>query len=271
MSAPGEGGAALAAALRLTWLGLGGGAGRLWHRSHASRQSCRHGGAPCAAPQAVAGAQACRPKACAAHPCAACQRADSSPLCPPAAGPARPAAGCRSAQSRSDGGSGGWGEAVEGGAAAAPAAAVRKPRKQTQCSGVARAAGPNMHGRATRVSHPGAAAAPVGKSHRGSHRQVVLVLLHILLRHPQRVCVHIHPHHVLRPQHGRPDGQHRLRRAGDRALRIAAGVGRRAGRGRARQDGAQCDHCSVRPSSSRSRVPTVPQPRSITVCPSNSS
>jgi hypothetical protein len=44
----------------------------------------------------------------------------------------------------------------------------------------------------------------------GTHRQVVLILVHILLRYPEGVVIYVHTHHVQGTQHGGPDGQHRL-------------------------------------------------------------
>jgi hypothetical protein len=135
----------------------------------------------------------------------------------------------------------------------------------------------------------------------GTHRQLLLVLAHILLGHPQRVAVHVHPHHVLRAKHGGADAQHGL---GGRTRGGCAGKGKevatvkmqashRVGGVHAcsRRQRIRSTHSLRRQqyqqklvsclkllqgmltqyAAQQGRTPTVPQPRSITVWPSNSS
>lgn len=101
-----------------------------------------------------------------------------------------------------------------------------------------------------------------------THRQRVVVLVDVLLGHLQRVVVDVHPNHVLRPKHGSPDAQHCLqdgKTAGGRMHSVAP-----------RQLPAMSGALECLAGMKAGRIAggwsrTVPHPRSITVCPSNSS
>lgn len=105
---------------------------------------------------------------------------------------------------------------------------------------------------------------------RHTHRQGLVELLAVLLGHLQGLCIHIQAQHRRGPQQGRPNGQHALQGtmrcpsdAGAMLSRPGKAAGMVARQWRPRQP--------TTPSYAGSQPLTVPQPRSMTVFPSNSS